>query len=230
MVIMASHWLRGPFSPLSQILSSFPFLCLWSYGEALKLLSSLILTCCSWVIFWFLGKGKKACVLLCLFFFSSGKFTSSCLNADLSHTAWGKLTLKVVWAPCARGIHGCVKEIGPHVSSFSIGLISLSLVSMSFISLCFSLSLCLSLPSGLPCPQHCFFFFLVLKKSQSTLKMQASITILSQETEECSVVVADMWQIETSLERGANMRLLSGQVGWHLGCGQLCVTLISFLE
>lgn len=152
MVIMASYWLRGPFSAPSQIVSSFPLLCLWSSGEALKLLSSLILMCCFWVIVWFLGKGKKAYVLLCLFFFSFGKFTCSCLKADLFHPAqesslwrwwephaWGELMdVWKKWAPCKFFLH-----------RFDL-----------------SVFLCLSLPMSCPPlpPTLPFLSFLVLKK------------------------------------------------------------------
>ena len=116
--------------------------------EALKLPSSLILMGASRVIVRFLGwsKKKKALCSSAPVFFSWGKFTCSCLNADPFYTAWARLTLKVVESCAWWGLTDGWKTLGPMwfflrrfdlsvspcLADFSV-LVSLSILSLSFL-------------------------------------------------------------------------------------------------
>lgn len=174
MVIMASYWLRGPFSALSQIPSSFPLLLpliFWQSFEAAVIFDfdALFLSHCliPWKrqkrlmffygCFSFLLESLHAVVLMLI---SSTQHGESSLWRWREPHAWGELI--DVWkklAPCEFFLHG-----------FDLFL---------FLYLCPSLpTSCPPLPLPPPAFIYYYYFFGGIKTSQSTLKMQVSITIL----------------------------------------------------
>ena len=139
----------------------------------LKLPSSLILMCCSWVIVWCLGRGKKAYVLLCLFSFLLESLHTVVLMLIPPHSV-GKAPFEGSGSPMCEGDEQTPERKRAPSDSFSIGLSSVSFLvslSLSLVSLSLRLSLhsCfLPLKEGMPLFLDCWEIGGIKKKSQST--------------------------------------------------------------